>query len=121
MYVEHERAAWQHTAFIVSYMIEINRDQKRGSPTTPEMLNPWESVKPVPKGIPLKADNLHLMKVLAKNNGKNTKVHKSKAVQPVPSDPKVSDNGDRPTGRLDQEVRSDGSNDSSSVDEEGTS
>jgi hypothetical protein len=67
MFVEKGRAAWQHTAFIVSYLIEINRDKKKGKKVTPNQLNPWEASKPAKPGTKLTPDNFELLKALASN------------------------------------------------------
>ena len=73
MFCEHERAAWQHTSFIVSYLLEINRDRNKGTSITPLDLNPWESGDAPKPGIKLTGENRHHLKALA-TNAKNPTV-----------------------------------------------
>ena len=75
MFCEHERAAWQHTSFIVSYLVEINRDRSKGKSITAAELNPWEAGEPEKAGIKLTGENRHHLKALA-TNGKNPQIQK---------------------------------------------
>lgn len=75
MFVEHERAAWQHTSFAVAYMLEVNRDRKKGKPIPANKLNPWESTGDNSTGIKLTAENRHLLKAFA-TNGKSSNIQK---------------------------------------------
>ena len=55
---------WAHTAQVIFYICEVNRDPKKGPKRTPADYNPWESKGSKKSGVPL-AENFKQLKQLA--------------------------------------------------------
>ncbi len=61
------RDAWQHTSCILALIANVNRDPKKTRAFRPDDFNPFSGRR---RGVPLRADNLRVLKDLFTKRGR---------------------------------------------------
>jgi len=59
---EHRKGAWEQTSEVLAMIANVNRDPKKTRAYRSSDFNPYESSQP--SGIPIKADNIGILKKL---------------------------------------------------------
>jgi len=61
-----DRQLWGHTSQVLAMIANVNRDPKKGRVFRPSDFNPYAPRRP--RGIPIRADNIHLLKAFVVNS-----------------------------------------------------